>query len=116
MDICHGFESTNTTYEARMLTEQLALINMRLQDDSELARQVPFSIRRRGECDTLRLAKLWDYRGPDRDTMHLLQTQAASWYHEPYLFWCPPLPLGLHGVEPHVELVSRILQLRHADT
>lgn len=101
--------------EAAELTEQLSFIHSRLQADSDLARLVPFCVKQRGENDRNRLAKILHYQGPDKDTMYLLEANAKRWSDCPFEFWCPSPALGFLGLDPHVELVIRCLQLRHVD-
>ena len=108
-------QGTRTAFEARMFTSQLTIIHRRLREDRNLAKLVPYVVQQRGERERNRVGKLSSYRGPDVETLSLLQDWGDSWYQNPFLFAYQPSMMASHANDPHERLVSRFLRLKHDD-
>ncbi|KAB8356711.1 hypothetical protein FH972_024286 [Carpinus fangiana] len=96
----HATNNQLLTEEAHYMTLQLKRIQERLQDNHELARLVPFSVQQRGYRDRNKIVKILSYRGPDPETLHILQDYTQRWHEDPSSFGSPPPMLHIHTNDP----------------
>lgn len=102
--------------EAQEIGRQLRLLRDRLQKNPRLAKLVPFSVQQRGQRDRDRLKKLFDYDGPDKETLRLLRVSQNQWQNNPSSFEHSPAREIPATNDPYVHLASRFLQIKHDDS
>jgi hypothetical protein len=65
--------------------------------------------------DKVRLAKLGEYRGPDDDTIKLLDQHKEEWLRDPSSFWRLPSPPNANLLDPQAQVVGCFLQAKNDD-
>ena len=78
-----------------MLTRVLDEIRDIITERAGLATRIPFNIKRKGENERSRLNQLLSYRGPDQETLRVLNRFEDLWTRDPGQFWKTPVTSGL---------------------
>ncbi|KKY27258.1 hypothetical protein UCRPC4_g01159 [Phaeomoniella chlamydospora] len=100
---------------AARLSPLLKEIHGLMSCDNELSKMVGYSVKERNENDKKRLAKLLDYKGPDDDTLAVLEKHRDQWLRDPYSFWIRPSPRVIESLNPEVYIVGCYLQTHRDD-
>ncbi len=87
-----------------------------LSDNANLAKRVPYRVKEQGYKDKGRLAK-WqeEYKGPDPDTVKVLDDNHQRWLQDPSAFWIPSSSVVPDSANPQVKIVDRYLQATLSD-
>lgn len=76
-----------------------------------------YQVKERGENDRIRRAKIFDFQGPDDETVNVLNANVNLWTAYPESFWVRPLPdpLGTTIIAPPAQIVGEYIQTKHDD-
>ena len=86
-----------------------------LLEDEKLSKMVPFRIHERGQPDRNRLRKLEQYKGPDLDTVALLNDHHSKWSDEPARFWTHSSLRTPVSSDPQAQIVGLYPQTNRDD-
>ncbi|KIW29820.1 uncharacterized protein PV07_05607 [Cladophialophora immunda] len=77
--------------DAEFLTTVLIDIRRIIQEREGLATRIPLCIKEKGEKDKNQLNQLFSYKGPDKETLRILNCYEGLWTQDPKQFWNTPL-------------------------
>jgi hypothetical protein len=97
------------------LSNVLRQIQDILAGDDRLSKMVRYSIKERGQNEKLRLLKLYQYRGPDEETIHVLGQRREEWMRDPARFWTLPLPPDINLLNARAQIVRCFLRAKGDD-
>ena len=76
---------------------------------------VPYHVKQKNQNEKIRFAKLLHYKGPDIDTVELLDSHYTLWLANPFYFWAGPLLPMVNLLEPQTQIVGLYLQTNRND-
>jgi hypothetical protein len=76
-----------------------------------------YTVKKKGGNDQTRMARLLKFRGPDDDTLAVLENNIDGWMDSPESFWTrpPTRVMGLMNPPPQEEIVSLFIQTKRDD-
>ena len=95
---------------AARLTSVLVKVQQLLLNDEKLSKMVQYQVKQRGANDKSRLEKVFQFQGPDADTLALLCDHHDGWLQNPASFWVRPLPLMVNPTNAQEEILCCYLQ------
>ncbi|KIX09314.1 uncharacterized protein Z518_00393 [Rhinocladiella mackenziei CBS 650.93] len=98
--------------KAARINQVLGEIHDVLTRDEDVSKRVRYHVKERGENDRIRLAKIFAFKEPDRDTMTVLNQNFASWEASPHTFWtrpAVPMPCPFTSIALQSRIVRRLL-------
>ena len=101
--------------KAARINHVLGKIHDLLAKDEDVSQRVRYQIKERGENDRIRLAKIFDFKDTDHDTLNVLGQNFDNWREYPENFWMRPMPYGLGPIEPQAEIVGCYIQTKRDD-
>lgn len=69
----------------------------------------------RGEGDRNRIAKLFQFSGPDQDTQAVLRNNLESWKFNPDSIWAQPASLAVGSLNTEAGIVGCYIQTKRGD-
>jgi len=105
-----------TSEKAGLLTSILGDVDVILKRNNELSETIPYQVRRKGQKEADRYNKLLSYKGPDDETIQLLEREGNSWIHNPSSFWVRPSRPSLEYMNPQAQIVGCFLYAQIEDT
>jgi len=102
--------------DAARLKSVLETVAQMLSENADLAKKVPYRVKEQSYKDKDRLEK-WqqEYKGPDPDTVKILDDNHQRWLQDPSAFWIPSSSLVPDSANPQVKIVDRYLQTTLSD-
>lgn len=86
-----------------------------LANDKELAKMVKYRVDERGHKEKNRLARVLQFRGPDKDTIDVLRNNHQQWLQDPSMFWRRPPLLLTDSSDPQAQIIGPYLQTSRDD-
>lgn len=86
-----------------------------LAEDEGISKLVRYKVKKRGENDRTRLAKIFEFMGPDDDTLNLLNSNISAWTTDPAAFWMRPAPCFLGHIAAQAQIVGCYIQSERDD-
>jgi len=86
-----------------------------LSNDGDVSKKVKYHVKERGENDRNRLAKLFQFKGPDQDTQVILRNNFEAWKSCPESFWIGPVPAAVGTFIAEAEIVGSYIQTKRGD-
>jgi arginine deiminase len=106
---------TNKFEDAPFLSNILRQVRDIMAENDNLSKKVRYSITERGQKEKDRLTKLLEYRGPDEQTINVLDQHKEEWMKDPSHFWILPLPQNLYSLNPRAQIVGCFLEAKDGD-
>lgn len=102
--------------KAAYLDSILGHIHTIVAKDEILSKKLKFAVKERGGSDKARLAKIFQMKGLDDKTEHVLTENRAQWIRDPSSFWRrPATEIATSFQEPQVLVVESYLRSHRDD-
>ncbi|KIW58025.1 hypothetical protein PV05_02577 [Exophiala xenobiotica] len=107
--------SGDANEKAAIINHILGEIHSVLAEDEDISKLVRYKVKERGENDRTRLAKIFEFMGPDDDTLNLLNSNISAWTTDPAAFWMRPAPCFLGHIAAQAQIVGCYIQSERDD-
>ncbi len=77
---------------------------------------IPYQVKRKGQKEIDRYNKLLRYKGPDEETIELLEKESYVWLQNPSSFWNRSSRPNLDNMDPQAQIVGCFLYTQIEDT
>jgi len=105
---------TDRYQQAEKINAWLSSVHQFLPAHPEIARMVNFYVKEKGEHDRARSDKWEDFKGPDKETLQILDQNFEKWLQNPLSFWAGRTKPNF-GLAPLDQIVSCYLEIQCDD-
>jgi hypothetical protein len=109
------FPNIDTEKDSEIVKTILGSMLMLQQSRPTLFKNIPYTIRERGENDKRRLETMLQTKFPEPDTIKLLEGNLASWLGNPAQFWTVPSLPHIRQLPPAARIAGCYLRAKRLD-
>jgi len=85
-------------------------IEQLMSENKALRKLMPLQVKEKNRNDKRQYSRIFQYQGPDDETMILLTECCVHWWQNPSTFWERPLPKIVNSIDAQAHIIGCYLQ------